>query len=136
MTETKLTADRVRELMGRALFKDDERDPAGIVPQDAVLVEGVTRTFGFHPGRLAEIKPDVDALLAELPEQFQGGKGGGWSFLNACMDRNDHQWGEHQDIEALVCLGIGAGSAAFLMPRDMWDVLPGGMPYFVVHPTA
>ena len=32
----------------------------------------------------------------------------------------------------LVMLGISANRAAFLMPRDVWDVMPGGMPCFVV----
>jgi len=29
-------------------------------------------------------------------------------------------------------LGIASGKLSYLMPREMWKVLPGGMPYLVV----
>jgi hypothetical protein len=38
----------------------------------------------------------------------------------------------HQRVEQLVQLGIAVGKIRYLLPRDMWDALPGGMPYFVV----
>lgn len=129
-----LSASLVHALLRRVLFTNDELVD-GKAPDGAVIVQGLVRTFGFHPGRIAESKPEIDALLGLLPDQFQKSKGGGWSFLNACMDRDGRHWGEHSDVEALVCLGVGAGSASFQMPRDMWDVLPGGMPYFEVHPS-
>lgn len=130
MSGKQLTAVAVEALLHRAQLKHDEVTPG------AVLVDGVVHKFGFHPQRLRDVKPEVDALLRMLPDQFHVGSGGGWSFLNACMDRDGRQWGEHRDIEALVCLGIGVGSATFVFDREMWSGLPGGMPYFAVHPEA
>jgi hypothetical protein len=56
------------------------------------------------------------------------------SFLNACMTKDDNQWGEHQNMEQLLALGIAIGYARILLPRNMWSVLPGGVPYFSVGP--
>ena len=59
--------------------------------------------------------------------------GGGWSFLQACVDKNGNHWGEHSNMEELFCLGIAIGKVESLLPRDMWKVLPGGVPYYVIH---
>lgn len=129
----KLSADAVTAVMKRVLFTDAELAAAGGgVPDGAVIVDGLVRKFGFHPARVAAEKPAIDSLLAELPDNFKLNGGGGWSFLNGCMDRDGQQWGEQRDVEALVCLGIGAGSASWVM-KDMANVLPGGVPYFETH---
>ena len=60
-------------------------------------------------------------------------EGQGSSFLNACYDRDGDLWtGDHATMEQLFVLGIAAGMVNCLMPRDMWPVLPGGMPYYSV----
>lgn len=125
---TKLTSEAVNALALECLFREGEPT------HDAIKVDGIVGKFGFHPARIAENADAIAALLAELPDEFHASKGGGWSFLNACMDRNGAQWGEHRDMEALFCLGIAAGKAKWQLPRDMWNVLPGGMPYVVVMP--
>lgn len=38
----------------------------------------------------------------------------------------------YNTIDQLLAMGIASKKAAFLMPREMWSMLPGGMPYFVV----
>ena len=38
--------------------------------------------------------------------------------------------GEHQACDALLCLGIAIGKAEISLPRELWEVLPGRMPYF------
>lgn len=114
-------AEKVRELVEACLNGKEE---------GAVLVDGVVRKFGFSPEKIAEHKEEIRALLDDMPDEFQMGKGGGWSFLNLCNDRSGEQWtGLHQTMEELVALGQAAGMAKYLMPRDMWAVLPGGMPY-------
>lgn len=130
---TKLTAKAVRDLMMKVLYSDEELRSGPIPPEGTIMVEGLMRNFAFHPERLRAAKPEIDALLAELPETFRIDKGGGWSFLNACYDRHDNHWGEHPDMECLVALGIGVGSASWCM-KDYASALPGGMPYFEVHP--
>jgi hypothetical protein len=124
----KLTPQAVDALLESCRAQEGDTD-------DAVKVEGIVRQLPFNPARVAEHATQIGELLAELPEQFQLAKGGGWSFLNACEDRHGKLWtGQQQTMETLFCLGIAAGKAKWLMPRDMWDVLPGGMPYVVVMP--
>jgi hypothetical protein len=121
-----LTADNVYTVFKKCLFKEGEphTDPA--------LVAGIVNRFGFHKGRLESNRAEILELLLQLPEQFHVDKGGGWTFLNACVTQTGEQWGEHINIEQLLALGIATNQARYLMPRDMWKVLPGGMPYFVV----
>jgi hypothetical protein len=108
---------------------------SGGEPMDsALVVEGITRKFMFHPGRVAENREQIGALLAELPIEFQGRGGGGWSFLNACNDKDGIQWTDlHSDMEELFCLGIAADKARWMIPKKFWSTLPGGMPYVVVN---
>lgn len=123
----KLTSQAVQELMEHCLFADDEP------MDDAVKVEGIIHTYAFHPGRVAEKTQTIGDLLAELPDEFQASKGGGWSFLNACNDRHGTQWTDlHLQMERLFCLGIAVRKARWVMPRDMWQAFPGGMPYVAV----
>lgn len=130
---SKLNCNAIEGILKSVLYKDDEMS-GDLIPDGAVKVDGLVHHYAFHPSRLAAAKPEIDGLLAELPDDFQQSKGGGMSFLNACMDRNGNHWGEHRDIERLVCLGIGVGSASWLM-KEMADILPGGMPYLEVHPA-
>lgn len=81
------------------------------------------------------MKTQIDALLRALPDNFLLEKGGGWSFLNGCVDRDGILWGEQSNVEALVCLGIGVGSASWVM-KEFASSLPGGVPYFEIHPTS
>lgn len=134
---TKLTSEAVDALVRKCLFTPEEAPdgdkPIGaVIPDGAIIVDGIVRSWGFHAGRVAEAANAIGDLLAELPDEFHASKGGGWSFLNACNDRHGQQWGEHRQMEALFCLGIAAGKARWLMERDMWDAFPGGMPYVVV----
>jgi len=119
-------AKKVYEIMERLLY--DEGEPA----EDAIYVQGILHRYGFHPGRLAEAIPEIELLLQGLPKEFYEKGGGGWSFLNLCNDADGNQWGEHPDMEALCCLAIGAGLGKWVM-KEMAEVLPGGMPFFVIH---
>ena len=128
-----LTADRVEEIFTACLFKAEENHDVFI------KAEGLVVTVGFHPERLEEHAAEIEAMLAELPNEFQesfgadSGNEGGWSFLNACQDSHGRQWtGLHQRMEQLLQLGMGIGKARYLLPRELWVALPGGMPYFVV----
>lgn len=115
------------------LFLEEEITD-GKPPKTAVLVEGIQATFALHPMRLMRKREQVGKWLFSLPEQFRADKGGGWSFLNACYDVNGEQWtGLHQRMDELFCMGLGLGIVSRLMPREMWDVLPGGMPYYAVQ---
>lgn len=127
----RLEAQNVDKVMRDCLFKPEEII-GGKPPADAVIVEGVRGKFGLHKARLESHRGDVESMLEELPEQFMIEKGGGWSFLNACMTRDGNQWGEHRDMNALFVLGQGLGVVKCQLPREMWDILPGGVPYYSV----
>lgn len=97
-----------------------------------VEADAIVRRMGFDKVRVEQHRSQVAELLMELPEEFMISKGGGMSFLNACMDRHGNHWGEHINMGVLFALGQAAGLAKCLMPREMWSVLPGGMPYYGV----
>lgn len=125
----KLTADRVNEVFTDCLLED---------ATDTVEVEGIVHPVVFSRAKLDKYRTEIGEMLVELPLPFQpvaAGGGGGWSFLNACQDRDDNQWtGLHWTMEMLFQLGIGTDQAKWLMPRDMWSAFPGGMPYVAVFP--
>jgi len=126
-----LTAEKVEEIFVDCLFKDHEIIEGKPVVEP-VVANGISQNFGFHPERLDKHKNEIIELLQELPTTFFQSGGGGWSFLNACNDKNGHQWGEHRNIEQLFCLGIGLNLVEYLFLRPMWPALPGGMPYVVI----
>lgn len=126
-TETKLTAKAVQALVTHCLFKEGEST------ENAVKAQGAVMSLGFHPERLEASREAIKELLEQLPEQFHQATGGGWSFLNACMTKENDQWGEHRDIDNLLCLAFATKQARFCFEdRKMWSILPGNMPYFVV----
>lgn len=128
-----IDATEVNRVFLDSLFRDyGEVTTPGVLPPGTVLVEGVRVRIGFHPQRLESHREQVREWLALLPPQFHKDAGGGWSFLNACLTRDGEQWGEHWNVEQLLALGIGLNLARWLTPRDMWDALPGGMPYAVI----
>lgn len=124
----KLTAENVNEVFMTCLFQEGEE------VLDATIVEGVVNKFGFNYARIEEHKTEISELLAGLPKGFQKDIGGGWSFLNACITKEGIQWGEHLDIEKLMCLGLASKQVELPIPRDMWGIIPGGVPYFMVVP--
>ena len=121
-----LTTHNVEFIFLDCLFRESEDKTL------AVIVEGIINDFGFHPDRLKQHEEDIYSLLKELPDEFQRDTGSGWSFLNACNDKNGILWGQHRNIEQLVTLGIGIEKAKYSLPRQLWPALPGGMPYLVV----
>ena len=121
--------EKVNEVFLDCLFKDAEIT-AGQTPDNAVLVEGITAKVGFHRERLEGNRETVKQWLSLLPAEFRKDSGGGWTFLNACNEADGTQWtGLHQRMDQLFMLGIGLGMAHWLLPRDMWAILPGGLPY-------
>jgi hypothetical protein len=126
-------AERIEGILKDCLYRDEELPADGSIPEGTIKVQGLVRNFGFHPGRIVQHKEEVRDCLNQMPDEFHKERGGGCSFLNLCMDRSGHQWGEHTNVEQLVVLGIAAGFAAYQMPREMWSVLPGGMPYIVFN---
>jgi len=127
-----LTSQNVQTILKDCLFTTEEANNPEILKK-AVLVEGVTLKFGFHPERLNKHKDNIIKLLKQLPTEFDVSTGGGWSFLYACTRLDGVQWGEHRSVDELLILGIAIKKAKILMPRDCWSMFPGGVPYFATE---
>lgn len=124
----KLTAENVNKTFLECMFIEGEST------ENYVLGQGVINNIGFHPDRLKQNESNVIEMLNQLPEEFKKSGGGGMSFLNMCNDKDGNQWSDlHATMDQLVTLGISLKKVSFLMPREMWQVLPGGMPYIVIH---
>lgn len=128
-----LNTENVSSVFTNCLFTDDETaDPAMMAR--ALIVDGVSLKVGFHPGRIKENSKHIKSMLDCLPDSFKSDSGGGMSFLNAIEDNNGVQWTSlHTEVDKLVILGLATFNITFLMPREMWKILPGGMPYLVVN---
>ena len=124
----KLTSENVTETFKSCLYGDNSNI------ESAKIVEGVMMKVGFNPDKLIEKKEDIQEMLSQLPKEFQKSGGGGYTFLNACQDAEGNQWtGLHQVVDELLCLGLAIDKISFPLPKEMWSVLSGGMPYFVVN---
>ncbi len=124
----KLTSEKVENVFNDCLFREDENT------SNHIKAEGIMQSVGFHPDRLNSHKEEIIELLNELPEEFKRSRGGGWSFLQACVDRNGNQWTDlHLRMEQLFLLGIAIGMVVCQTPRSIWKVMPGGMPHYVIE---
>ncbi len=123
----KLTAENVRILFNECLFIEGEDTEAYI------KIDGIMMSVGLHPSRLKENTVAIRSMLMDLSDDFKASGGGGMSFLNMCIDNKGVQWADlHETMDKLVVLGIAIGEMSYLMPRDMWPALPGGMPYLQI----
>jgi hypothetical protein len=128
-----IDASRVEEIYAGSLAEDLSSDDPNYV-----VVQGILHQTAFDMRKLLTHYDEVLDMLSWLPAPYRPvgsveGGGGGWSFLNACDDREGNQWtGLHRTMDQLFQLGIGLGLAAYLMDREMWSAFPGGMPYAAV----
>jgi hypothetical protein len=121
-------AQEVDAVITDCLFAENELID-GKPPEGAVLIEGIATSYVFHPGRIAAHTLKIAELCGELLPDFHKSGGGGQSFLNLCQDKHGEQWGEHFECEKLLVLAIATDQGGYLIPRAMWKVLPGAVPY-------
>ena len=127
MSTNTLKSSRVEEIFRDCLYK------VGESTDDHIPVEGIVIHVGLNPTRVQDHRTEIESMLGELPDEFKASGGGGWSFLNACNDRHGRQWTDyHQRMEQLFILGMAIGKVELQLPRELWNVLPGGMPYYIV----
>lgn len=122
-----LTSEIVTATFMACLYKTAPKDTS-----EALIIDGITNRFGFDPANVEAQKGTITALLMELDDAFMKSRGGGMSFLNACNDRHGNQWGGHKQMEELFVMGMAIKKVLCPAPREMWNVLPGGVPYYVV----
>lgn len=123
-----ISSKRVSEIIRDCLYKESEiKDGKPII--NPIVVQGITRTLGLFPERVKKHEPEIVSMLKELPDTFSKG----WTFLNLCYTKDNEQWtGLHDSCEELMLLGMAIDKISYCSPRDMWDILPGGMPYIVI----
>ena len=123
-----LTSENVERIFKKCLSEKAEGD--NVCTVDTVLSDA---KFAMKEDKLAFYQTEIRGMLSQLPDEFLESSGGGWSFLNLCVRKDGVQWtGFHSSMEQLVCLGLGAGMMKFLLPKNMWHILPGGMPYVAI----
>ncbi len=132
MPKPLIDADEIDEIFMDCMYHRGEADPDGPTPAEAKRAEGILADYGFHPVRLESHRARITEFLTCLPDEFQEAGGGGMSFVNACVDINDTQWGEHMNMERLFALGMALDLVISIFPRRLWSALPGGMPYYKV----
>ena len=123
-----LDAKVVSNIFQDCLFKEHPS-----VGTNFIKAEGITTNVGFNPVKIEKHVEEIKSLLDELHAEFKESSGGGWSFLQMYVDKNDNQWGDHPNMQELMLLGIATGYVNYLLPREKWSVLPGGVPYIVIH---
>ena len=117
-----LTPQNVEQIFMECLLTADEKK------DQAILSEGILLKAFFKPERLKYYESEIQHFLDQLPDEFEEG----WSFLNMCFDKNGDVWtGEHRIVEMAVLLGTASGMLSYLIPREQWSLLPGGMPYLI-----
>lgn len=96
-TKPLIDAGRVQEIFLVCIYHPEELKDGKPIEGEPVLAEGITCNVEFHPGRLESHRKEVRGMLEGLPLEFRRTVGDGWTFLNACNDRNGVQWtGFHQ----------------------------------------
>lgn len=125
----RLSGPRVNEVFLGCMAED-------VSGPGVTVINGITAKYAMDSKKIEAAKPEIAQMLLQLDDTFMigDGKGGGWSLLNACVDRDGQQWtGLHRSVEELFVLGIAASMGEYTMDRDLWSILPGGVPYYSVR---
>src|SRR6478735_6010944 len=116
----KLSAANVEHIFKRCLLNDDEKN------LEHIYEHGVKIEVYFKTSELKKYRQRITEMISQLPETFLQHKGGGWSFLNLCLNKDGQQWTDsHEVCDMLVCLGLAIDKIAFCLHRDMWSIFPG-----------
>lgn len=123
-----LTSENVERVFRECLSDEKDGDNVRLVE----AVQGNAK-MAMRRDKLNFYQEEIQGMLMQLPRKFREKEGGGWSFLNLCTREDGTQWtGSHATMEKLVILGVGCGKMKYLLPKSMWNILPGGMPYLAV----
>ena len=98
-----LTASKVNEVFMDCLFKSEPEPGDKFIP-----VRGIVTNVGFVPKKINDYSLTIKMMLNELDDTFK------------------------EDMEQLMLLGIAAGWLKYLLPRELWPALSGGVPYLVI----
>lgn len=122
--KAKLTAENVKIICHKCLSSEKN--------QNIKHIECISGTYVFSLEALEEYKTDITDMTMQLPDEFMQTKGGGASFLRACLNNNNEQWGEQIDAQTLIALGLAINKIKKLTPDCVTPMLPGRVPYYVI----
>lgn len=125
---TKKEPMRLTSANVEAVFKDC------LTNKKTFVVKGVSMSVAFDEQKVEAHKEDIIAMLSQTATEFHASGGGGWSFLNLCIDSTGTQWTDfHLMVDELICLGLAIDAVEFTFKqRELWQCLPGGMPYITI----
>ena len=125
-----ISANRVREIFMDSLLPTDHTDDT-----KCISVYAVTSIFGLDPEKIENHRDEIRALMEELPNEFWDEPIGqnGYSFLKLPFTKDGEQWGEQQNAQELMFLGLASGYMQYLFSMDFWKALPGSVPYVTIH---
>lgn len=107
-----IDAKEVHNIFKDCLFKNGESHDQYIV------IEGITMTIGFHPGRVDQHADDIKNILDNLSDQFKESGGGGYTFLEMPFDKDGNQWEINQMLRSCIFWDMQQGGVTILC-RDI-----------------
>lgn len=127
--------DEINKILISCLYTNEElgalptmnKTPPGMIP-----ARGVMLSVGFNPTMIDLRRNRIHEILTEINPSFKEGI----SFMDLPFDKDKNQWGEQRNADQLLVLGIAIGELKILMPREMWPMLPGGMPILQYKPQG
>jgi hypothetical protein len=126
-----LTADRVHHVYGACWRAEGTRNSL-----QRIEVVGWLLRHTFSIKKLHGYREEIIRMLLSLPAGFRSDVGEGGSVGNMIERGDGVIWSvDMADIEKLVALGIASGLMNFCAPREVWHMLPGGLPYVRVEIT-
>jgi hypothetical protein len=129
----KLSAENVERIFFDCLMPENLTDEQ-IEKIKFISTEGVSIGGDFQVKELNKHRQRITEMISQLPETFLQHEGGGWSFLNLCLNKDGQQWTDsHEVCDMLVCLGLAIDKIEFnIKDRSKWWSMPGGMPYVFI----
>ena len=150
--DQRLTAENVEKLIEYTMYLRGDMTTVGSpeynaiaerlenddYPEDGIVVETVMAQVLFSKERVEEVRDDVIALLDQLPDKFKENEGGGWSISQLHLTNDGAEWVEELDgkLDMLLSLGFAIGKLRWILPRDLWHILPDQYPYVTVMEEA
>ena len=119
----KLNAENVKNIFIDCIAIDTKNTIAG---------QGMLGECIFDKDALEASKETIIAYFKQLSNKFQQSKKSGCKYLNARIDKDGNKWGKLKHAEWLVALANALGLAHFSLPKDLPNLLPHEMPYYIV----
>lgn len=129
-----INAEQVKNILRDCLFPEMPADDT-----KCIGIPSVTRVFALNPSKVELHRSEIFTILRELPLEFWDQKSGGkdgYTFMSLPFDRDGNQWGGQLRADELMALGLATGYMRYMFSKEMWMMLPGGVPYLIISEDA